>query len=52
MFERMFALWPDFAARDPRGYHLGVAQELEEARNLDSEVLAEIRHGGTYAGRR
>ncbi len=46
-FERMFAAWPDAVRGRLVEYHLGAwRKSLDEARNLQPEVLEEIRHGG------
>ena len=51
MFERMFALWPASLRAILADYHVrSWRRSLQEARNLDSEVLAEIRDGGDLAG--
>lgn len=47
MFERMLAAWPDGLRQTLIAYHLGAwRKSLQEARNLQSEVFAEIAGGG------
>jgi pimeloyl-ACP methyl ester carboxylesterase len=47
MFERMLASWPDGLRQTLIAYHLGAwRKSLQEARDLESEVFAEIASGG------
>ncbi len=47
MFEKMLATWPDGLRERLVDYHLANwSKTLQEARNLQGEILAEIRDGG------
>jgi len=47
MFERMLAAWPEGVRQSLIEYHLGAwRKSLQEASNLQSDVLAEIAGGG------